>query len=62
MVSKAETLKGVVDIPLSSTRAAPRRVTKGAATLTSAFWAWLQTTQFGADRSRELGRHTGARC
>jgi hypothetical protein len=62
MVSKAEALKGVVEIPLISTRAARQSAKKGVANFRGVFWAWLQRTQFGADRSRELGRHLGARC
>jgi hypothetical protein len=62
MVSKAEALQGAIDTPLTSSRAAQRRATKKSAALGRAWRAWLNTTQFGSDRSRDLGRHTGARC
>lgn len=62
MVSKAEALRGAVEIPSTSTRGAARPVGKGVASFGRAFRAWLQTTQFGPDRSRESGRHLGARC
>jgi hypothetical protein len=62
MVSKAEALKGAVDIPLTSRRAPARPARKGAASFRRAFRAWVQATQFGPDRSRESGRHLGARC
>lgn len=62
MASQPEALKGALDIHLTPTRAAARPTSKGVATFGRAFRAWLQTTQFGPDRSRESGRHLGARC
>jgi hypothetical protein len=62
MVSEAEALKGAVEIPLTSNRAAARPISKGVESFRRAFRAWAQATQFGPDRSRELGRHLGGRC
>jgi hypothetical protein len=62
MVSKAEALKGAVEIPLTSNRSVTRPTSKGAKSFRGAFRAWVQAMQFGPDRSRESGRHLGARC
>lgn len=60
MVSKAAALQSTVETP-SAFRAA-RAVGRAAVRFGKYFGAWMRATQFGPDRSRELGRHLGARC
>jgi hypothetical protein len=61
MASEAAALKGAVDTP-STTSPASRSLSGGVASFARALRAWLQATQLGPDRSREVGRRTGARC
>jgi hypothetical protein len=60
MAAKAEILKGAVDSATASR--ASRSLSGRVAGLPRAFRAWGQARQIGPDRSRELGRHLGARC
>lgn len=60
MASKAEILRGAVDS--APTSRASRSLSGRVAGLRRAFRAWAQAKQLGPDRSRELGRHLGARC